>query len=316
MSEEFFYLLLFMSVILTVLGLYQYYSKDRPTQNKINRRLSLLEERTDRKEVMEILQKERGLGAGWSPNMLQWLEELIVQSGVQLRGARFMVLAGVVSCSITVAVASVLGFHILTLPLSLILSAGVLLFLLRFLRARRLSRFAEQLPDCLDTLVRSLRAGHPLPVALSLVGHEVPDPAGSEFGLASDEVTFGLSVPAAIQNLASRVGAPDLLYFVTSVAIQSQTGGNLGDVLSRLSRLIRDRFRMRRKVHTLSSEGRASAVILSLLPVCLFVAINLLSPAYYGEVWSEPAFQTAMMIAAGLLLTGNFVMWKMVNFKF
>jgi tight adherence protein B len=161
-----------------------------------------------------------------------------------------------------------------------------------------------------------LRAGHPVPVALSLVGREMPDPAGTEFGVASDEVTFGLSIPNAMENLAYRAGAPDLLYLVTSISVQSESGGNLSEVLSRLSKLIRERFRMRRKVKTLTSEGRASAVILTILPIALFLLINLISPKYFGDVWNEPGFRKAAIVSGVLLVIGNYIMRQMVNFKF
>ena len=205
---------------------------------------------------------------------------------------------------------------ILSPTLSFVLTIAILFSWLKLKRARRIARFSEQLPDCLDTIVRSLRAGHPVPIALSLVGRELPDPAGTEFGITSDEVTFGLSVPDAMGNLAIRVGAPDLLYLVTSVSIQAQSGGNLSEVLSRLSRLIRERFRMRRKVKALTSEGRASAILLTALPIVLFLVVNFLSPKYYGDVWNEPGFRKAAIVAGALLLIGNYVMRRMANFKF
>ena len=311
-----FYLLIFASVTLLVIGVYRFYGRDRATQKKINRRLAVIEQVPDQEEVLQILQNERGLGAGWSPRELLGLHDLVVQSGVRVRSPRFVVSIGVISVAVTAVLTVVFDLPFYALPLGVI-GVFVLLFVwLKMLRARRIARFGEQLPDCLDTIVRSLRAGHPVPVALSLVGREMPDPAGSEFGIASDEVTFGLSVPNAMENLSARVGAPDLLYVVTSVSVQAQSGGNLGEVLSRLSKLIRERFRMRRKVRALTSEGRASAILLTLLPIALFVIINLLSPTYYGDVWQQPSFRKAAIVAVVMLIIGNYIMRRMVNFKF
>jgi tight adherence protein B len=103
---------------------------------------------------------------------------------------------------------------------------------------------------------------------------------------------------------------------VTAISVQSESGGNLSEVLSRLSKLIRERFRMRRKVKTLTSEGRASAVILTILPIALFLLINLISPKYFGDVWNEPGFRKAAIVSGVLLVIGNYIMRQMVNFKF
>jgi tight adherence protein B len=317
MSENIFvYILLFLSVTLLVLGLYQYYGKDRAAQKKVNHRLSLIEQIADRNEVLKILQQERGLGGRWSPHELLGLQDLVVQSGIRLQNTQFLVSMALLSCGVTSALTIIFGFQFYTLPLSLVITLVILFAWLTHLRARRIARFSEQLPDCLDTIVRSLRAGHPVPVALSLVGREMADPAGTEFGVASDEVTFGLSITGAMENLASRAGAPDLLYLVTAISVQSESGGNLSEVLSRLSKLIRERFRMRRKVKTLTSEGRASAVILTILPIALFLLINLISPKYFGDVWNEPGFRKAAIVSGVLLVIGNYIMRQMVNFKF
>ena len=117
---------------------------------------------------------------------------------------------------------------------------------LRILRGRRQKRFGMQFPDAIDIIVRSLRAGHPVPIAITMVGREMPDPIGTEFGIAADEVTYGADLESAMRNLYFRVGQDDLPLFVTAVAIQGTTGGNLGEILQNLSTVIRQRFKMRR----------------------------------------------------------------------
>ena len=119
------------------------------------------------------------------------------------------------------------------------------------------------MPDALDVIVRGLRAGHPFRVALGLVAREMPDPVGSEFGIVADEIMFGLGQSAAIDNLFPRVGQEDLSFFSTAVNIQNQTGGNLAEILSRLSTMLRSRSKLRLKIRALSSEGRLSAIFLS-----------------------------------------------------
>lgn len=186
---------------------------------------------------------------------------------------------------------------------------------LRWKRARRIGLFGEQLPEVLDVIVRSLRAGHPLTVSLSLVAREMPEPAGPEFALVIDEVNYGRSITEALENLYQRVGYPELKFFVASTSIAHQTGGNLGEILSRLSRMLRERFRLMRRVRALSAEGRFSGYALSVLPVALFGLINVVSPNYYTEFWRSPVASTVLAISLCLLAIGNLIILRLVNLK-
>jgi tight adherence protein B len=188
-------------------------------------------------------------------------------------------------------------------------------FILRLLRSRRQKKFGAQFPDALDIIVRSLRAGHPVPIAITMVGREMTDPIGSEFGVVSDEITYGADLETAMRNLYCRIGSDDLPLFVTAVAIQSSTGGNLGEILENLSGVIRQRFKMRRKIRALASEARASAMILCALPIGMFVVIQFIAPDFYGSVWQVPLTKMLLFGAAGWMNVGNLVMFKMVNFK-
>ena len=183
------------------------------------------------------------------------------------------------------------------------------------LRGRRRKKFSAQFPDAIDIITRSLRAGHPVPVAIGMVGREMTDPIGSEFGMVTDEVTYGADLETAIRSLFYRVGSDDLPLFVTAVAIQGTTGGNLGEILENLSRVIRERFKMRRKIKALASEGRASALILSSLPFGIFGVIFFLVPDFYGSVWGEPLTKIGLLLAGCWMGVGNFIMYRMVNFK-
>src|SRR5688572_6659606 len=149
-----------------------------------------------------------------------------------------------------------------------------------------------------------------------MVGRELPDPVGSEFGMAADEITYGADIETALRALQDRVGQEDLTLFVTSVAIQSTTGGNLSQILDNLSKVIRERFKMRRKIRGLSAEGRASAMILNLTPVAVFLIVNGMAPQFYGDVWNHHILQYGLGGAAFWMLIGNLIMRKMINFKF
>ncbi|HXW49229.1 MAG TPA: type II secretion system F family protein, partial [Xanthobacteraceae bacterium] len=180
---------------------------------------------------------------------------------------------------------------------------------------RRQKRFAAQFPESLDIIVRSLRAGHPVPIAITMVGREMADPIGSEFGIVADEITYGADLETAMRNLYSRIGSEDLPLFVTAVGIQSATGGNLGEILANLSSVIRARFKIRRKIRALAAESRASAMILSALPIGLFIIIQFVSPEFYGAVWHE--YLTKLLLCGALvwMTIGNLIMFRMVNFR-
>jgi tight adherence protein B len=192
---------------------------------------------------------------------------------------------------------------------------GMPLLILRMLRSARQKAFGAQFPDALDMIVRSLRAGHPVPIAIAMVSREMKDPIGSEFGIVSDEITYGADLETAMRNLYFRVGQDDLPLFVTAVAIQGSTGGNLGEILENLSGVIRQRFKMRRKIRALAAEGRASALILSSLPIAIFLIIQFIAPEFYRSVWHQELTKLGL-IAAGIWMSiGNLIMWRMVNFR-
>jgi len=148
------------------------------------------------------------------------------------------------------------------------------------------------------------------------VAREMPDPVGTEFGMLADELSFGLDLRTALNNLYRRVGQPDLQFLTVSLSIQSQTGGNIAEILSRLSQLMRKRSEMRLKIRALSAEGRASAVFLSAFPFLLIFVINVFSAKYFDSVRSSQIFEPAVIIGLGLLLVGNIIMYRMVNFKY
>src|SRR4029079_19345243 len=142
-------------------------------------------------------------------------------------------------------------------------------------RRKRIARFSEQLPDAIDVIVRGVKSGYPFTVALGLVAKEMSDPFGTECGMASDEINFGSDIGTALDNLFQRVGHEDLLYLTMALKIQTETGGNLAEILARLSSLLRQRTMLRLKVRAISAEGRLSAVFLTAMPFVLFAIVTL-----------------------------------------
>jgi len=285
-------------------------------RSRINRRLKLSKDRVDRESVLVELRRERGLTAGGEYRMgLIALNRLILQSGLTIGLTKLFVFvaAGAV---VLFAVTFVVRGSLLEAGIAAVLSATALPYLvLKFLRSRRQKKFGAQFPDALDIITRSLRAGHPVPIAITMVGREMPDPIGTEFGVVSDEITYGADLEGAMRNLYGRLGSDDLPLFVTAVAIQGSTGGNLGEILENLSGVIRQRFKMRRKIHALAAEGRASAMILSALPIGMFIVIQFIAPDFYASIWHEHLTKVLLFGAGCWMAVGNLIMFKMVNFR-
>ena len=285
-------------------------------RSRVNRRLKLSEKQPDREAILIQLRRERGLtGDGLFRFGLQWFNRMLLESGMT-RGIMTLALVALVAGGTVFA--GVLKFREDMLEAGGAALVAALLFpflTLVIKRKRRHARFAAQFPDAMDIIVRSLRAGHPVPVAVGLVAQELPDPIGTEFGIAADEITYGADVETAMRNLYFRVGQEDLPLFVTAVAIQGSTGGNLSEILSNLSSVIRLRFKMRRKIKALAAEGKFSALFLSGLPVAVFCLINVMTPDFYGSIIQYDVTRWGLGLAAAWMLAGNVVMYKMCNFR-
>jgi tight adherence protein B len=261
------------------------------------------------------LRDERGIRNVTNPT-LRRLSDWLSQTGVDIRRRNIVLALLAVCLALTVALSEVLSLGLASLFLAVMATGAVFVLYLIRRRSQRISAFGEQLPDAIDIIVRGVRVGLPLTSAIALVAREMPDPVGTEFGMLADEIAFGSDVRTAMANLYRRVGQADLLFFTVSVGIQAQTGGNLAEILSRLSRMMRSRANMRLKIRALSAEGRASAITLSAFPFVIFILINFISPAYYGEIRSNPIVEPAIYLGLFLLLFGNIILYRMVNFKY
>jgi tight adherence protein B len=208
-----------------------------------------------------------------------------------------------------------IGFGLVAFVLAVILTGLSLFLSLVIIRRRRIAKFSDQLPDAIDVIVRGVKSGYPFTVAIGLVARELSDPIGTEFGMTSDEINFGSNLGAALDNLYRRVGHEDLLYLTMAIKIQSETGGNLAEILARLARLIRERVMLRLKVKSLTAEGRLSAIFLTAFPFVIFAIVNLISPNYYASVRDNPIMIPALIVALIMIALGNGIIYRMVNFK-
>ena len=310
-------ILVFISTILIADGLIRYAASKTSYKKIKNKRLKVLEKIDLHEEALAELRRGRGLSSeGRYLLPIKSFNNLLLQSGLTIGVKKlifYMFILGLTSFIMVYffekgyifSSMAFIGFGIV-LPILWLLN----------LRSRRRKKIEGQLPESIDVLKRSLNAGHPLPVAIKLVASEMPDPIGSEFGITSDEMIFGLDLETALTNMGARIGQADMSLLVVSVSIQSKTGGNLTELLYNISKVIRTRQTLRRKVRALSSEGRFSAIALSILPWFLFAVLLVIAPSFYGDVWGHELIKPMLGFGVVWATIGDFIMYRMVNFKY
>lgn len=309
------FVLMFGAASLAIYAIYWTIAFNGRERQIIKRRLDV-SRRLDNPSVdLEALRRERGFRNQTNP-VLRQCSDWLAQTGVRIQTTSFILVFIPLCLALIITFTPLLGAGPHSFGLALLAAAALIIFYLVRQRSRRIFAFGEQLPDAIDIIVRGVRVGLPFSNAVSLVAREMPDPVGTEFGMLGDEIAFGLDVRTALDNLHRRVGQDDLLFLTIAVSIQTQTGGNLGEILGRLSRLMRNRTTMRLKIKAISAEGRASAYALSAFPFILLFVLNMLSPTYYGAIRSHPLVEPAIYLGLFLLIVGNLIIYRMVNFKY
>jgi tight adherence protein B len=192
-------------------------------------------------------------------------------------------------------------------------AASLPLITLRSKKKKRMAKFEKQLPDGLGLIARALRAGHAFTSGVKLASEEFSDPLGPEFEETLDEINFGVSVPEALKNLARRADCPDVNFFVVSVILQRETGGNLAEIIENLAHIIRERFRFRGKVRVLSAEGRLSAIILLSIPVFMFSFLYLTQRNFLDPLFFDPIGKVLSWIAVAMMILGYFLIRRIVR---
>jgi tight adherence protein B len=239
---------------------------------------------------------------------------LFEQADTSLTVSRLLMISAVLGVA-GVGFGAVLGIHTALLPVvALFLGALPLLWVL-FRRRRRLKVFAAQLPDALEMLSRSLRAGQSLGFGFNMVAEEMSAPIGKEFGRVFEEQNLGVPLEETLQSLTNRVPNLDLKFFTTALILQRQTGGDLAEILDKIGELIRDRFRIWGQVQALTGEGRLSGVVLLALPFVLFIAVYQLNPDYLMVLFTEPMGKKMLAAAIFMQVLGALVIRKIVSIK-
>lgn len=313
-SLTLFYGAVFLAGLLAVEGIYFFFFRTRKGGNlEVNRRLRMQSKNPDGRQVLEDLRKDTRGGAG----IFGYLDGMIARAGKNYSVSKLLVVMSMVGFVMFLFLTVVLPIPpLFSLILGGSMGAGLPLLFLRMKSRERVKKFAEQLPDALDTMARSLRAGHPFSSAMALASSDLADPMGTEMGIVVDEMTYGLDLHTALENLRKRVHLQDLDYMVVAISIQHETGGNLAEVLANLSRVIRDRFRMFQKIRALSAEGRLSAWVISILPFFVGFVIHIINPGYFGQYLNDGTFHKLMIAGLCGILLGAVTMFRMVNFRF
>lgn len=297
-------------------------------RNAVNRRLTMLRSGIDREAVSESLLKNAppvlGPDAGPVQKLYVRLVRTVMMAGVRFSTRQLLTGMAIGFCVLTGTILLLaigaqfrltVGVVQLVVVIAAAIAVGLPLLVISRLAQRRHKRMEEQFPIAIDIFTRSLRAGHPIASAIFLITEEMGDPIGSEFGLVSDEVSYGADLVDALLAMAERWNLEDMRMFVVSVSVQSETGGNLAEILENLSAVIRARASMYMKVRALSSEGRMSAWMLTALPVLTLLSMVVVAPSFYLGVAQDPIFVFGFGALIALYAIGVFIIRMIVDLK-
>ena len=246
--------------------------------------------------------------------LIKKLDALLLHSGELWTIAKFFKLTAL-SAFVAGFVCVILNFNFAIVLMAALLASLLPLFYVLRSKKQRLDKFEEQLPEAIDTICRSLQAGHAFNSAFTLVGEELADPIATEFRITMEENNLGVNINEAMQNLAERVPLTDLKFFVVAVLIQRETGGNLAEILSNISNIMRERFKLRRQIGVMTAEGRLSAKILGAMPIIMLVVMVTINPTYGPLMFNSPTGQYALKIGAVMMLLGFVWMRSIINIK-
>jgi len=316
---------IFLSLILLIEGgYYCYYQYLNPKNRTLKRRLrggsGKPKDLQKGEEAPGILRQRKLSELPWLNSLLSsmtnlgGIEKLLQQANSQVPLGGFFLLSGVL------AVAGLFIAGLFDYQLSVGLAFGALgcflpLMWFKMKRKRRFKKFEQQLPESLDLMARALRAGHAFSVGMKMVGDEFPDPIGPEFSRTVEEISYGIDVPEAMNNLNNRVISTDLKFFVTALIVQRETGGNLAEIIEAISRLIRQRFELFGRIKAISAEGRLSGIVLFALPFVMAAVLWWLNEDYMRLLITDPVGHMMIAIAGFLMVVGAFAMKKLCDIK-
>ena len=291
-----------------------------PEARRVQKHLKTLQEQSEIYQTTDITRK-RSLSSIPSLHamltripQLSKIENLLIQADIKYPTSVFLLASLLLAFVGFYFANTVVRTLILSIPIAVLMGL-IPYFVASAKKNQRIRKFERQLPDALDLMARSLRAGHAFSGGLQMVGDEFDAPLGPEFQKTTAQINLGVSVEQALKNLADRIDCPDLKFFAVSVIIQRDSGGNLAEILESISSLIRNRFKLRGKIRTVTAEGRLSAFIMIGIPFFIALALSFMSPGYITVLFTDPTGKILVIIA--LIMMGLGVMWmkKMITLK-
>ena len=312
--------LTFLAGFLLIEGGYNVWESYRGAERKtILRRLRVME--VGNGEQVSLIKREHRLAKNQAIEavlqhtpFIGLLDALIMRAGYHITVANLigiMLLSGLAAAALLimlgfpVAISTIIGLIAFIVPVLYMIKAS----------SDRLQAIEKQLPDALDLISRAMRAGHAFASAMKMVRDEMQGPIAEEFGIAFDEINYGISVQDALTNLSKRVPSMDVRYFVISVLVQRQTGGNLTELLGNISELVRSRLKLLGAVRVLATEGRVSAWILALLPFAVAFAINVITPDFLKVLWVDPLGLKLTIASLLIMIFGIYWMWRIIKIR-
>ena len=299
---------------------YSYRNVKNPDRTRIRKKLKKISSSRQIDELPDLMRKRVLSEIPLLNNillritMIERLDRLRYMANARFPAGFFILL------SLFFAGAGFIGFYLMKMGLLMSVIFAICLGGLPFLylyikKNQRMKKFQAQLPESLDLMARSLRAGHAFSTGMKLAADEFDDPLGTEFSITLDEINFGLGVSDALKNFVHRVECQDLNFFVIAVILQRETGGNLAEIMENIAYLIRERYKLFGKVRTLAAEGKLSMYVLLALPFFIIGALFIVNPAYIKILFIEPAGRIMCGVALFMMLLGAIVMRRMVNIK-
>ncbi len=310
------------AVVLIIVVIFFIIIKIRKSDSGIIRnRIKTLSTYAYKNETIDIMRKSRPLSS------IPWLDRIFrsipvlqkIDRSLEQSNSKYPLGIFILTSFVMVSIGFVVISNVMNNYMFALIAAGVFgmmpYYYISMKKNRNMRRFQVQLPEALDMMARSVRAGHGFSSALRIVAQEFDNPMGGEFNKVIEEVSFGVSVKDALIRTTERVDCDDLKFFTVTVSIQMETGGNLAEVLESISRIIRDRFKLKRRVQTLAAEGKLSAAILVAIPFFVGIALIFVNPDYIKILLTDPLGKIAMAASLIMMIIGIAVMKKIVAIK-
>ena len=297
-----------------------------PSASKsVKRRMELIKERhgdiiagNAQAQIRKLFAERASRWEGYASTLIPkpaLLRKRLEMTGKDISLAKYLMICLSILSLVTVAFVFRGAPAILSLLLGIFLGIGGPHFVIGKMIKRRVNKFTVNFPDAIELMVRGLRSGLPITETLGIVSSEIPGPVGVEFRMVADKMKIGRTMEAALQDTADRLGTPEFQFFVITLAIQRETGGNLAETLSNLADVLRKRAQMKLKIRAMSSESKASAYIVGSLPFVVFTLVYMINPHYMGGFFSDQRLMVAGLGGLVWMGIGAAIMAKMVNFE-